>query len=463
MTLTRRLLLGGFAVLLVGAVAMGTGLGATAERRVIDHEGELFALYVGSVLADDASTLASGGSLSDSSMVALDKLMHGTGLGERLAALRVWSRDGRVLYSTDLTEIGPRPALPVAVVAALRGEAQLQKRMADSGAPNPEGALRSGDIAIYTPVRDAGTGSVLAVSEIRQRRSVLADAIDAARLQDMTVVVGTSTVMYLLLAYVVRRSSNNLVDQQVELEKKVAELTNALADSENARERVSRAARRTTSLNQHFLNRLSADLHDGPGQGLSLAVMRLGTLSEACSTCHATTANDSTVSAEFMRVQEALQSSLQDMRAISKGLHLPDLEVLSVADIVRRAVRDFERSSGATIKLTVDNIPEEAPLPVKITVFRLIQESLANGLRHGHAVNQQIDLSTSEGQLRVVVRDDGGGFDAQQEPLEGHLGLPGMRERVELLGGTFLVWSALGQGAIVRADLPLVNTATADE
>src|SRR3972149_11018595 len=106
MSLTHSLLVGGFAVLLVGMLVMGTWLSGAIEKRVIHHEGELFALYVDSVLSDHVQALASGGLLSDADMLALDKLLHETTLGESIVAVKLWSRGGRVLYSTDLTQIG---------------------------------------------------------------------------------------------------------------------------------------------------------------------------------------------------------------------------------------------------------------------------------------------------------------------------------------------------------------------
>src|SRR5674476_1526887 len=104
MSLTRQLLAGGFAVLLAGTLVLGAWLSVVIENRVIHHEGALYALYVDSVLSDHAQALASGGLLSDSDMLALDKLLHGTRLAERMVGFKLWSRDGRVLYSTDLIQ-----------------------------------------------------------------------------------------------------------------------------------------------------------------------------------------------------------------------------------------------------------------------------------------------------------------------------------------------------------------------
>jgi hypothetical protein len=122
-------------------------------------------------------------------------------------------------------------------------------------------------------------------------------------------------------------------------------------------------------------------------------------------------------------------------------------------------LRDYERKTGFAVPLTIDNVPDEAPLPVKITLFRVLQESLANGFRHGGAPHQRAELTRSDGQLVVEVTDSGKGFDPQAVVPDGHLGLAGMRERIEILGGTFNVQSTPGKGTVVRAALPLAPLA----
>jgi signal transduction histidine kinase len=463
-SLTRYLLVGGFAVLLVGMLVMGTWISTAIEKRVIHHEGELFALYVDSVISDHVQSLAGGASLSDEDMIALDKLLYRTWLGERIVAFKMWSRDGRVLYSTDLTEIGVQSEIKPALAAAFRGETQSQMSTLSDGKRQAEGAQRPEVIEIFAPVHHPKTRSILAVSQIYQTGDVLARAVGTARRESWAVVVAATTVMYLLLAALIRRASNTIVMQQQQLREKVSQLTILLAQNEHLHERVARAAERTTALNERFLHRIAADLHDGPGQGLSLALMRMQTLAEMCSTCQFAIGGDRTVAEEFGMLQQGLQSALQDMRSIAKGLHSPpDIDKLSLADIARRAVRDYERTSGVIVELTLKSVPDDAPLPVKITLFRLLQESLANGCRHGAAVNQRVLLYILDNQLQLEVRDGGKGFDPQAAETEGHLGLEGMRERVEILGGTFVVLSAAGQGTLVRAALPLTSAVTAHD
>lgn len=457
LSFTRRLLVGAFAVLLVGMLVLGTWLSAAIEKRMIHHEGELFALYVDSVLSDQVQSLASDGLLSDAGMLALDKLLYGSILGERIDAFKLWSRDGRVLYSTELTQIGLHSEIRPALAAAFRGET-VSRMFTPEDEERPDlGAHESKLVEIYAPVHQRKTGSILTVAELHQTTDVLAQAVGAARLQSWVAVIAAATVMYLLLAALIVPASNILISQKQQLQQKVPELTNLLAQNEQVAERVSRAAGRTTARHERLLHRIAVDLHDGPVQGIALAAMRLGTLAEACGTCSKAIGAKSTVAEEFKALQEALNSAQQDVRSIANGLNLPNIEELSLADVARRVVRDYARSSGIEVQLRINDELGDGPLPVKITLFRLLQESLANGFRHGGAAKQYIILGTSNSRLEVTVRDDGKGFDPQAAETEGHLGVEGMRERVEVLGGTFYLWSAVGQGTVVRAEIPLTS------
>jgi signal transduction histidine kinase len=457
MSLTRKLLIGGFAVMLAGSLVLGNWLSGSIENRMIRHEGELFALYVDSVLSDQVQSLAGDGLPSDAGMLALDKLLYGTKLGERIVGFKLWSRDGRVLYSTDLTQIGLHSEIKPALAAAFRGETESRMLMLENEERRLHAAPGSKLIEIFAPVRQPKTGSILTVAEIDQTTDVLAQAVDTARLQSWMAVIGAATIMYLLLAALISPASNRLITQKQQLQEQVSQLTNLSVQNEQVFERVSRAAVRTTARNERLLHRIAIDLHDGPVQGMALSAMRLGPLADVCSTCGVDVGGRSTVAEEFNSLREALNSAQEDVRSISNGLHLPNIEELSLADVARRVVRDYARSCGIDVELTINNVPEDGPLPVKITLFRLLQESLANGFRHGGAVKQHIVLGVSDNRLEVAVRDDGKGFDPQTAETEGHLGLEGMRERVEVLGGTFYVWSAAGQGTVVRAEIPLTS------
>ena len=155
----------------------------------------------------------------------------------------------------------------------------------------------------------------------------------------------------------------------------------------------------------------------------------------------------------------ALADALGEMRTIAAGLRTPELERARPAEIVRRAVADHERRSGT--RANVDTWRAsllEAPLATKIALYRILSEALSNAARHGGGTAVEVRVTDSgDGYLMAEVSDKGPGFDVRQRPRQGHLGLAGMRERAELLGGRLELESSPGAGTRVRAFLPLTE------
>jgi signal transduction histidine kinase len=158
-------------------------------------------------------------------------------------------------------------------------------------------------------------------------------------------------------------------------------------------------------------------------------------------------------------IKGAVQDALGEIRSISAGLRLPELDPLNVREVAERAVRAHERRSGARVALSVQDVPADAPLPVKITLFRALEEALSNATRHGRGVGLSARVYGEAAGLSVCVSDRGPGFAPDEVPAEGHLGLANMRERAEVLGGRFEVKSAPGQGATVHLWMPANGTA----
>jgi len=458
-SLVRLLLAQGGVILLAGMLIIGTWISMELERGHIDHVGSLTSLYMGSFVSPHVQSLAGNGKLRDADRIALDGLLAGTPLGRQVVAFKLWASDGTVLYSTNPALVGRKFDVRPELASAFAGK--VHSEIADLSDPDNEFERErwSRLIETYAPLRARNTGTIVAVSEFYQMTDNVEQEVHAARLHSWLMVSSATLVIFLLLAALVKRASNTIVAQQTELREKVTQLTELLAQNEQLHERVRRAAARTTALNERFLHRIAADLHDGPGQGLALALMRMESLSDVCSACAASVGKNLSVGDEFRTLNSALQFALDELRAIAGGLHLPEIEQLSLAETARRAVRDYERKTGLMVPLSVDDVPDAALLPVKITLFRMLQESLANGYRHSDASDQRVELTRSDGQLLVEVTDSGKGFDPQAVVADGHLGLAVMRERIEILGGTFSVQSAPGKGTVVRAALPLAPLA----
>jgi signal transduction histidine kinase len=111
--------------------------------------------------------------------------------------------------------------------------------------------------------------------------------------------------------------------------------------------------------------------------------------------------------------------------------------------------------SGQTVRTEIDDALHKAPLSVKITVYRLLQESLTNSWRHAPGGAPLVQVQKIDDQVMVTITDHGAGFDPHAPAVAGRLGLTFMRERVRLLGGVFEIDSAPGHGTCIRARLPL--------
>ena len=142
------------------------------------------------------------------------------------------------------------------------------------------------------------------------------------------------------------------------------------------------------------------------------------------------------------------------LRDIAGGLVVPGMAEMGLGDVIRRAAADASFKGGTNVAAQVDDSLREAPDAVKITAYRVVQEALANSLRHA-AGTRRVLARRDGGDLVVEVGDDGPGFDADSPVAEGHLGLAFLRERVQLLSGTLELRSAPGQGTLLRARIPL--------
>ena len=455
LSLARQFLLASFLILLIGMLVIGAWVGWQIQVGVTHRTAAVTALYVDSFIAPHLQSLAHADQLDAEHLASLGTLLTGTPLGQRIVAFKVWRADGTILYSTEPALIGRKFPLTSGLARAFAGEVHTEI----SDLAEPENEFERGQwprlIETYAPVRVEGTSTIAAVSEFYQTTDELEREVRAAQLRSWLVVGAATLAMYLLLAWLVGRASNTIVAQQRDLRDKVTQLSALLAQNEQLHDRVRRAAARTTALNERYLRRISADLHDGPGQDLGLALLRIEALADVCAACVVAVAKGRAVSDDFRTIQSALQSALAELRAISAGLRLPEIGRLSLAETAVRAVREHERKAGQAVALVMNGVPDQAPLPVKIALYRLLQESLANSFRHAGGVDPRVQIAGSDGQLLVEVADGGKGFDPQTATRDGQLGLAGMRERVEILGGAFEVRSAPDRGTVIVARLPL--------
>jgi signal transduction histidine kinase len=451
-SLARQYLAASLIVVLTGVVITGAWIGHQIESSVLERTAGITALYIDSVLSPNLQGLANGGaSLDETDRDGLNRLFYDNGLGQGVVLFKIWSLDGRVLYSPDQALLGQQFPIDPGLARASRGEVVADVSALDEPENAYERARFNRLVEVYAPVRAVADGRVIGVNEFYLAPDALDAEIRDAQLRSWAVVGVIGLFTYLILSGIVKRGSDTIQRQQTELQRR-------LDQNLRLHERVRQAAGRTTALNEQALRRISADLHDGPGQALALALLRLDALQAPCESQQASCAR---TRHDFATVQSAVRDAMTDLRAISAGLRLPELTTLSVAEVAARAIDDHQRRSGVDVARRFEALPEQAPLPIKIALLRTLQEALSNATRHGGGTDVKVTLVKDSEALRLTVADRGPGFDPQAAARSGRLGLAGMRERAELLGGSFEIESSPGIGANVSVSWPLTGRSAA--
>jgi len=438
-----------FVILVGGMVTIGIWISSAVEQAVVNRTAGVTALYVDSFVSPLVQGLSEGGELSPAQRAELGRLITGTSLGEHAVSFKVWSPQGEIIYSPNPELIGRTFAVDGHLKEALNGE--VVSVISDLTEQENEYERSRWDTLIetYAPVRSEGSGAVFAVSEFYQLPGALQAEIRSAQIRGWLIVGIATLVMYVLLVGMVRRASTTISMQRSELLENLNELREALDDNRRLQARVSKAAARTTTLNERFLRRVSADIHDGPAQDVSLALLRVEGIAEGFD------GNGRGSVEDVKRLRSALSSALTELRAISHGLRAPSVEDLTPRQAARRAVTDYERMSGESVTFEVQGESLAGSPPVNITVYRVVQESLANSFKHARSASRRVDVASTDSQVEILISDTGAGFDLAGVSSGKTLGLVGMRERVELLGGTFTVTTRPGSGTEVGASLPL--------
>jgi two-component system sensor histidine kinase DegS len=195
--------------------------------------------------------------------------------------------------------------------------------------------------------------------------------------------------------------------------------------------------------------RLARDIHDGPAQVLANAHLEL-------QYCERLLDRDpGALRQEFAVLQKCLREGLAEVRRLIFDLRPPALVELGLAAALRHYLADFEARTGLETMLSVGG--EERLNPAQeAAAFRIVQEALQNVRRHARASRVEVQLETGPEAWRILVHDDGVGFDPAQG-TEGRrtLGLTSMRERAQAVGASLEVSSAPGNGTTVALTLPL--------
>jgi two-component system NarL family sensor kinase len=194
-------------------------------------------------------------------------------------------------------------------------------------------------------------------------------------------------------------------------------------------------------------NRLAREIHDTLAQGLTATALQLES-ADALLDAGSEKARES-----LRRALSLTRSNLEEARRSVLDLRAAPLEGRPLSEALKALVERWEAETGVAARYRAVNDSRPLPPRVEAALYRICQEALTNVSRHAGADRVSVQLVATPERVRLVVADNGRGFDASEVPADGH-GLIGMRERAETLGGSLEVWSDAG-GTRIEATVPL--------
>ena len=212
-------------------------------------------------------------------------------------------------------------------------------------------------------------------------------------------------------------------------------------------QRVARdAVRRVVQAQELERQNLARELHDETGQALTSILLGLKPLEEALA--------DHPARAALAELREHVVSALQDVRRLAVELRPAVLDDFGLGPALERLTDAFGEQRDIRIHFHSALGETRLPSEVETTLYRVVQESLTNIVKHANARNVSVSVARREFTVAAVIEDDGAGFD-QRAVREGGVGLLGMRERLALVDGRLEIESRPGAGTTIVAEVPL--------
>ena len=206
-------------------------------------------------------------------------------------------------------------------------------------------------------------------------------------------------------------------------------------------------ARKLIASQESERKRIASELHDGLAQNL-LVIQNYAVMGQAEKTTDA-------AQTRFAEINATVRQSLDEVRAIAYNLRPLHLERLGLTATLNAMIEQISESSGIAITHNLAALDDLFAPEAAMNLFRLIQESLNNLVKHSGAATASVNILRHAARLDVTIHDDGQGFDAHA--VTTGLGLTGFTERVRLLGGTHHIQTAVGQGTTVTLQIPVAS------
>jgi signal transduction histidine kinase len=202
-----------------------------------------------------------------------------------------------------------------------------------------------------------------------------------------------------------------------------------------SQERYRSLSRRLLEQQEHDRGALARELHDQLGQSLVAILM-----------------NVRAIEGDTSESTQIIKTMIEQVRTLAFELRPSILDEFGLVEALRNLVTRHGERAGVRARFIATPVDARAPVEIETACFRIVQEAMSNVARHARARRVEVTLTAQDVALEVTVRDDGVGFNLER--LRTGLGLVGMGERAELVGGSLDIESVPGAGTTVRARFP---------
>ncbi len=304
------------------------------------------------------------------------------------------------------------------------------------------------------------------VSKLTQRNAAV-----TAHLQQIRSQLGSVTIEDVQQAYdaaldaqqrlfVMRNQLEKLQNDQAHLEKHkkfLERIRSALEQPTSGAEEETKSALTSVEMlinaQEAERQRLSRQMHDGPAQALSNFILQAEIVMRLLDVDAAQARK------ELENLKLAAFNTFQKVRSFIFELRPMMLDDLGLAPTIRRYAETYKEQSGVDISVTVSGPDRRLEPYIEVMVFRAMQELLATAVHQNQATVVKIQLDLGDTMVKLSIDDNGRGFDTDALEKESNLGLKLIRERVGMLGGTFMLDSAPGMGTRLSMSIPVQSMA----
>lgn len=202
------------------------------------------------------------------------------------------------------------------------------------------------------------------------------------------------------------------------------------------------------SAQEETFQKISAEIHDNISLTLSLSRLYLNDIDPS---------DTEEVTSKINLSVALIRKAIEDLNHLSKSLSSDAVEKFGLVKALEEQVNDIRQAGLFCINYSVQGIPRRLPAADEVILFRIVQESLNNIIRHAFANTVHIEVEFGEEHVELNIRDDGAGFNISNEYQKCGSGLGNMRKRARLLNGKLSIHSSQFKGTHINITVPLTD------